>query len=115
MSHGMEIPDFTNVSVHAKANVYFEGRVVSHTLILPYNSRKTIGVILPGSYHFGTQQPERMEIILGEAGVLLDGTEKQTRHLSGSESFSFDVPANSGFTITVSDEPCHYICSFLPE
>jgi len=109
----MENPDFTNVTVHAKANVYFEGRVISHTIIFSDNSRKTIGVILPGNYHFGTQLAERMEIIQGEAEVMLDGTETHTRHIADSESFSFDVPANSGFTITVSSEPCHYICSFL--
>ena len=105
--------NFTNVTVHAKANVYFEGRVISHTVILSTGEHKTVGVILPGSYHFGTKLAERMEIIQGEADVLLDGGEKTSLHRASQESSSFDVPANSGFTITVSGEPCHYICSFL--
>ena len=105
---GME---FTNVTVHAKANVYFEGRVISHTIVLPGGARKTVGVILPGSYYFGTKQAERMEIIEGEAEVVLEGAAKTEKYSAGHV---FDVPANSGFTITVSDEACHYICSFLP-
>ena len=104
---------FTGVTVHTKGNIYFEGRVISHTVILPDGERKTVGVILPGSYHFGTQQAERMEIIEGNAEVVLDGHEKKSYHAAGKESHVFDVPANSGFTITVSGEPSHYICSFL--
>ena len=113
MRHGMKIEKFTGVTVHTKGNIYFEGRVISHTVILPDGERKTVGVILPGSYHFGTQQAERMEIIEGNAEVVLDGHEKKSYHAAGKESHVFDVPANSGFTITVSGEPSHYICSFL--
>ena len=102
--------EFTNVTVHAKANVYFEGRVISHTIILPDGERKTVGVILPGSYYFGTKQAERMEIIEGDADVILEGATETVRYSAGQ---AFNVPANSGFTITVSGEACHYICSFL--
>ncbi len=111
----MEIEKFTDVTVHAKANVYFGGGVVSHTLVFQNGERKTVGVILPGSYHFGTKLAERMEIIEGEAEVHLDGGERPTHHASGHESRSFDVPSDSGFTITVSGKPCHYVCSFLAE
>ena len=102
--------EFTNVTIHAKANVYFEGRVISHTVILGSGERKTVGVILPGKYHFGTQQAERMEIVEGGAEVALDGSEKTFRYAAGQH---FEVPASSGFTISVAGEPCHYICSFL--
>lgn len=102
--------EFTNVTVHAKANVYFEGRVISHTVVLPRGERKTVGVILPGSYYFGTKQAERMEIIEGDAEVVLEGSGTTARYSTGQ---AFNVPANSGFTITVSGEACHYICSFL--
>ena len=102
--------EFTDVTVHAKANVYFEGRVISHTLILRDGERKTVGVILPGTYHFGTQQTEKMEIVEGESSVVLDGSEETVRYVKGT---AFDVPANSGFTITVGGDPCHYICSFI--
>jgi purine/pyrimidine-nucleoside phosphorylase len=104
--------EFTNVTVQAKANVYFEGRVISHTVILPGDERKTVGVILPGSYYFGTKQAERMEIIEGESEIVLDGDSATRKYSAGQ---AFNVPSNSGFTITVSNEPCHYICSFLAE
>jgi len=107
MRHSME---FTNVTVHAKANLYFEGRVISHTVIMEDGSKKTIGVILPGTYHFGTQLAERMELVAGEASVTWDDTQATATHRAGEH---FDVAANSGFTITVSGEPCEYVCSFL--
>ena len=56
---------FTGVTAIAKANVYFDGKVVSHTILLPGGAKKTLGLIYPGSYHFGTAAPERMEIIAG--------------------------------------------------
>ena len=40
---------FDNVSVIKKANVYFDGRCVSHSLILADGVRKSVGVILPGA------------------------------------------------------------------
>ena len=113
MRHGMKNDQFSNVTVLSKANVYFEGRVISHTIIFPDGERKTVGVILPGCYHFGTQQAERMEIIEGVAEVVMDGTESKSLHTAETESHGFDVPANSGFTITVAGEPSHYICSFI--
>jgi len=102
--------EFTNATIHAKANVYFEGQVISHTVITKEGEHKTVGVILPGSYHFGTGKAELMELLEGSASVVLDGTHSTTTCSAGQ---SFRVPANSGFTITVSTDPCHYVCSFL--
>lgn len=102
--------EFTNATIHAKANVYFEGRVISHTVITAGGDHKTVGIILPGTYHFGTRQAERMELVEGGAVVVLDGSSESSTYTAGQ---SFDVPADSGFTITVNEEPCHYICSFL--
>ncbi|MGJ8696696.1 MAG: pyrimidine/purine nucleoside phosphorylase [Verrucomicrobiaceae bacterium] len=101
---------FENVTAVAAGNVYFDGKVISHTILLPDGSRKTLGVILPGSYHFGTEAAERMEIVAGSCSYVLDGSEESHSVPNGS---SFEVPANSGFTITAADEPCHYVCSFL--
>ncbi len=101
---------FDNVTAEAKANIYFDGNVVSHTIFMPDGSKKTLGVILPGSYHFGTEAAERMDIVGGNCEVILDGSEDE--QTVASESF-FEVPANSGFTIKVAGEPCHYVCSFL--
>jgi uncharacterized protein YaiE (UPF0345 family) len=102
--------EFTNTTVHAKANVYFEGQVISHTVITKEGEHKTVGVILPGSFHFGTGKAERMEIVEGACEVVLDGSQKSETHAAGQ---AFEVAANSGFTITVKADPCHYICSFL--
>lgn len=102
--------EFSNATIHAKANMYFEGRVISHTVITASGDHKTVGVILPGSYHFGTGKAERMELVEGVADVVLDGTEESTRYVAGQ---AFEVPSHSGFTITVTGEPCHYVCSFL--
>ena len=101
---------FNEVSVNAKANIYFDGKVVSHSLILKDGAKKTLGLIYPGSYHFNTESAEKMEIIAGHCCVTLDGTKKTNSYI---ENQAFDVPANSGFTIEVSDEICEYICSFI--
>jgi len=108
----MSTPSFANVTVEAKANVYFDGRVVSHTVRFADDSKKTLGLIYPGEYHFGTAAPERMEIIAGDCSVVLDGTDEKLEIAAGS---FFDVPGNSGFTITVAGGICEYICSFLAE
>ena len=50
--------EFSNVTAVAKANVYFEGRVVSHTILFPDHSKKTLGLIYPGKFHFGTDKAE---------------------------------------------------------
>jgi purine/pyrimidine-nucleoside phosphorylase len=102
--------EFHGVSVIAKANVYFDGNVVSHTLLLPGGARKTLGLIRPGSYHFNTDAPERMEIIDGACSVSLDGAKESLPYAAGS---FFDVPGKSGFLIEVERGLCQYICSFL--
>jgi uncharacterized protein YaiE (UPF0345 family) len=107
----MPLPSqFSGVTVHSKANVYFEGRVVSHTLLLPDGAKKTLGLIYPGSYHFGTGAPKRMEITAGACRVTLDGATAAKDYPAGA---TFDVPGKSGFTIEVQASLCEYICSFL--
>ena len=101
---------FQNVSADAKANIYFDGKVVSLTIHFQDGSKKTLGLIYPGTYHFGTAAAERMEIIAGCCSVVIDGT---TETLAIEEGGSFDVAANSGFTITVDGCICEYICSFV--
>ena len=93
-----------------KANVYFDGNVVSHTVLLHGDVKKKLGIIRPGSYHFGTGAPERMEIIAGSCGVTLDGGSTAADYAAGQ---FFDVPGKSGFTIEVKSGLCEYICSFL--
>ncbi|MEN9735226.1 MAG: hypothetical protein RLZ45_3221 [Verrucomicrobiota bacterium] len=103
--------EFSGVTVVTKANVYFDGRVVSHTVRFPDGSRKTLGIIFPGSFHFGTDAAERMEIVAGSCRVKLDGHPAETEIQAGG---FFDVPAKSGFDIAVASGQCEYICSFLP-
>ena len=104
-------PLFASVSVVTKANVYFDGNVVSHTVLFGDGSKKTLGLIRPGSYYFGTAAAERMEIVAGECTVTLKGSTATSAYAAGTH---FDVPANSGFTIAVASGLCEYICSFLP-
>jgi uncharacterized protein YaiE (UPF0345 family) len=106
----MPAESFSSVTVHTKANVYFDGRVVSHTVLFPSGEKKTLGLIYAGEYHFGTGAPERMEIVAGECTVVLDGQTEQQAYAAGTH---FDVPGNSGFTIAVGTGICEYICSFL--
>ena len=101
---------FDGVSAEAKANVYFGGKVVSHTIHLPGGARKTLGLVFPGEFHFGTEQAERMEITDGACAVRLDGSDATRTYAAGE---AFEVPARSGFLIRVDAGICQYVCSFL--
>ncbi|HKB91730.1 MAG TPA: pyrimidine/purine nucleoside phosphorylase [Opitutaceae bacterium] len=101
---------FSGVTVATKANVYFDGNVVSHTVLFPKGEKKTLGLIRPGSYHFSTGAAERMEIVAGSCEVTLDGQTAKKVYNAGTH---FDVPGKSGFTIAVENGLCEYICSFL--
>jgi uncharacterized protein YaiE (UPF0345 family) len=101
---------FSGVTVVTKANVYFDGNVVSHTVLFADESKKTLGLIRPGSYYFGTGAAERMEIVAGECTVTQKNATESHAYGAGTH---FDVPANSGFTIVVHSGLCEYICSFL--
>lgn len=102
--------EFKGVTAVTKANVYFDGKVVSHSILFPDGSKKTLGLIYPGKFHFGTDKAERMEIVAGSCLVKLDG--QTTTHAYGAGQ-AFDVPAKSGFDIEVTSGLCEYICSFL--
>jgi uncharacterized protein YaiE (UPF0345 family) len=101
---------FSGVTAITKANVYFDGKVVSHSILFPDGSKKTLGLIFPGRFHFGTDKAERMEIVAGSCRVTLDGQSAVTEYRTGQ---GFDVPAKSGFDIEVKSGICEYICSFI--
>jgi uncharacterized protein YaiE (UPF0345 family) len=101
--------EFRGVTAVAKANVYFEGKVVSHSILFPDGSKKSLGLIYPGAFRFNTDKAERMEITAGECRVKVDGQTAATI-VAGQ---AFDVPARSGFDIEVTAGLCEYICSFL--
>ena len=97
-----------NVTVDATANVYFDGRCVSHTVLLADGTRKSVGVILAASLNFGTGAPETMEVVAGSCRVRLDGSEEWNTYGAGT---SFEVPGESSFDIEV-DEQLHYVCHY---
>ena len=47
---------FDNISVNAKANIYFDGKVISHSIEFADGSKKTMGLIFPGEYNFDTAE-----------------------------------------------------------
>ncbi|WP_035053242.1 pyrimidine/purine nucleoside phosphorylase [Andreprevotia chitinilytica] len=102
------MPQFKNVAVVKRANVYFDGKCISHTVILDDGSKKTIGVILPGTYTFNTNAPELMEIIEGRCVIKVAGDKHPSEIIAGQ---GFNVPGNSSFDIEVSEE-LHYVCHF---
>ena len=102
--------EFHGVTALTKANVFFEGKVVSHTLLFPDGSKKTLGLIYPGQYHFGTDKAERMELTAGQCAIKLDGASTSATYQAGQ---AFDVAAKSGFDIEVKSGICEYICSYL--
>jgi uncharacterized protein YaiE (UPF0345 family) len=105
------IPEqLSGVTAVAKANIYFDGKVVSHTILLPDGSKKTLGLIFPGKFHFGTDLAERMELTAGECRVKVDGQSEVRTYSAGH---TFEIPAKSGFDIAVESGICQYICSFL--
>ena len=99
---------FDKVSVVKKANVYFDGKRVSHTVVLADGTKKTVGVILPSSLTFNTGAPEVMEGVGGTCRVRLRG---ENEWKAWGEGESFAVPGDSSFEIAC-DEPYHYVCHF---
>lgn len=100
---------FEGVTVVKQANIYFDGRVTSRTVLFADGEKKTLGIMLPGEYEFGTADREIMEILAGELDVKLPGSETWQTITGGQ---SFEVPANSKFQLvvkTVTD----YCCSYL--
>ena len=99
---------FDNVSVVKKANVFFDGKCVSHTVILADGSKKSVGVIFPSSLVFNTGAPEIMEINGGKCRVRVKGETEWKTYEAGQ---SFNVPGNSHFdieTIELLDYVCHF-------
>ena len=100
---------FDSVSVVTKANIYFDGKVVSHTVYTADGSKKTIGLIYPGSFQFTTNAAEVMAIVAGACRVRLKGESSWKPYTAGT---SFPVAANSAFDIEVASGIAEYVCSF---
>jgi uncharacterized protein YaiE (UPF0345 family) len=103
--------EFKGVTIVREANIYFDGNVTSRTVLFADGSKKTLGVMLPGEYEFGTADKELMEILSGELDVLLPG-QTAWKAVKGGEAF--EVAANAKFKLKVS-KLSDYCCSFIKE
>jgi len=101
--------EFRGVTIVREANIYFEGKVTSRTVLFTDGAKKTLGVMLPGDFEFGTADKELMEILSGELDVLLPG-EKIWKPIQGGQSF--EVAANSKFKLKVK-RLTDYCCSYI--
>lgn len=101
--------EFHGVSVIKKANIYFDGKVTSRTILFPDGTKKTLGIMMPGDYEFGTADKEEMEILAGKMKVMLKG---ETEWKSFGSGDVFEVPANSSFKLVI-EEVSDYCCSYI--
>ncbi len=99
---------FINVTIEKKANIYFDGKVTSRTVLFDDGAKKTLGIMLPGDYEFNTDAKELMEILSGELEIKLP--DENWKKISGGESF--EVPANSSFKLKIF-KVTDYCCSYL--
>ena len=95
-------------TVATRANVYFDGKCISHGVTLPDGEKKSVGVVLPATLTFNTAAPEIMECVAGACEYKLAGTSEWKKSSAGEQ---FSVPGNSSFEIRVADA-YHYICHF---
>jgi hypothetical protein len=102
---------FRNVAVTKKANIYFDGKVTSRTIEFENGELKTLGIMLPGNYEFGTEKKELMEILSGVMIVRLPDSEAWVTITDGQ---SFEVPKASKFSLVVK-EVTDYCCSYFSE
>ena len=100
------MPSFANVTLETAANIYFDGKCVSHTFYLADGTKKSAGVIFPSTLTFGTVAPEVMAIEAGSCTVTLDG--ERSTYTAGE---SFAVPGDSSFDIEVT-ETVSYVCHY---
>ncbi len=100
---------FSNVTALTKSNVYFDGKVISHKIILADGSEKTLGVMLPGEFIFDTSVAEVMTVTSGEMNVLLPDANDWQVFKAGE---SYQVCGNTQFKVKVRDV-CDYVCAYL--
>ena len=104
----MTTTTITNVAVTAQANVYFDGKCISHSYTTASGEKKSVGVVLPSTLTFGTAAAEIMECVAGSCRYKLKGSDEWKTAQAGE---SFRVPENSSFDIEVA-EAFHYICHY---
>lgn len=101
---------FNHITIEKKANIYFEGKVTSRTILFEDGTKKTLGVMQPGEYEFATGVKEEMEIVAGHLEYKLSGEEWKVIEGNGV----FYVPANEKFQVKA-HSVVDYCCSYLSE
>ena len=101
----------SNISVTTQANVYFDGKCISHGITYLDGTKKSVGVILPSTLTFNTGVAEIMECVAGSCEYKLAGTDAWVKSSAGEK---FNIPADSTFDIRVTEghDAYHYICHF---
>jgi purine/pyrimidine-nucleoside phosphorylase len=104
----MTTTTLSHLSVTTRANVYFDGKCISHSLEDAEGRKLSVGVVLPAELKFGTAAAETMECVAGECLYRLAGSDEW---LVSTPGHTFSVPANSSFDIRVT-QAYHYICRY---
>ena len=102
---------FENVTIIKKANVYFGGQVTSRTVQFADGAKKTLGFMQAGNYEFGTEAPERMEILGGAMNVKLANSDEWNTYVEGQD---FEVEGNSKFSLKVPEGGADCCCTYMP-
>ena len=100
--------EFNNVKIIKKANVYFDGKVTSRTILFADGTKKTLGFMLAGEYEFNTDSKELMEVIGGDMEIMQKGEDAYKTYTEGQ---SFIVTEKSSFKIIVG-KFADYCCSY---
>ena len=100
--------EFNNVSIAKAANILFEGHITSRTIVFEDNSRKTLGIMLPGKYELNTVHKEVMDIQRGTLEIMLPAQD----WVKYDGPASFEIQANSKFKLRV-HSLVDYCCSFI--
>ena len=100
---------FKNVTIEKKANVYLEGKIISHTIIFNSGEKKTLGIMMPGEYEFNTCEKEIIEVLDGRMMVLLP---KETEWKLFHKGEVFEISGNSNYKLAIG-EVTEYCCSLI--
>ena len=100
---------FKAVNMAVKGNIYEGGKVTSRSFWTPEGERKTVGIMLPGSYSFSTSTQEKMEMTTGIVEVRLDPAGEWARYKEGE---FFMVPDGVSFEIRCAGI-AEYVCSYI--
>lgn len=102
----MSAEHFEDATVRKRANVYYDGQVTSREVTTSDGERRTLGIVLPGSYQFETETEETIEVLAGAGRLDLP-----------DETVEFDagdivtVPAATAFEF-VADDVVDYCCAY---